>query len=226
MPWLAPCWPRAMPEETSQAPICDCSRCSRSAGSRFVARSEQCQQPQPVQAGGVGEGLGVDGADQFHRMVHRADGGREPQPFRRMHRDRRIEDHRHRAQLPRDIEVLLPAQLIHAAGGMGELGGGERGGHRDLPQPAGADGGADDLPIGTEPQVQGIELPGLGDILRQRHLDHLGQVDRRAAADRDEDIRPGGAGGRGGGQHHRRGVCGAPSSNNPAKPRPAPCAGR
>jgi hypothetical protein len=54
------------------------------------------QHRQPLQRLGVGIGMRLARADAFDAMIDGADAGRQPQPFRRVHGEPGIEDHRAR----------------------------------------------------------------------------------------------------------------------------------
>ena len=96
-------------------------------------RQPAAKQRQPVQCLSVSIGIGLAGADALDAVVDRANTGRQPQPFGRVHRDRGVEHHRARDD-PRMPEQLLdPVPLVGDAGDGAEFACRQCRRHRDLP---------------------------------------------------------------------------------------------
>ncbi len=91
------------------------------------------EQRQPVQGLGIGERIGLAGADALDAMIDRSDPGREPKPLGRVHGGGWIEHHRTRNDLRMPEQLLDPAPLVGDAGNGAELAGREGRRHRDLP---------------------------------------------------------------------------------------------
>src|SRR3954454_10896253 len=82
MPWLAPMGtPADSGPIESQVPIWQSILASRSRGFAFT-RGSACARLERL---GVGIGMGLARAQAFDAMIDRADPGRKPQPFRRVH---------------------------------------------------------------------------------------------------------------------------------------------
>src|SRR6266446_1157255 len=96
MPWLAPIGtPLASGPIDSHEPIWQSSRAARLAGSALTRQAAR-EQRQPVQGLRVGIGVGFARADALDAVVDRADAGREPQPFGRVHGNSWVEHDRAR----------------------------------------------------------------------------------------------------------------------------------
>ena len=101
----------------------------------FHRRQPAAEQAQRLQRRAVGVGVAVDRAVGLDRMIDRADAGREPQPFRRVHGDGGIEDHRERDDAGMDVGLLQPQPRLGDAGACVEFAAAQRGRHADLPHP-------------------------------------------------------------------------------------------
>ena len=126
------------------------------------------------------------GTDSFDAMVHGAHTGREEQPFRRMHRRRRVEDHGARNGV-RMVEQLLQLHaLVRDARNGAELAGRERG----------RDGDLRDRRPGRR-VAQRVHLLRRADVVGEAHAHRLRAVGQRAAAEGDDQVGIGRAGGLG-----------------------------
>ena len=91
------------------------------------------EQRQPMQGLGIGERIGLAGTDALDAMIDRANAGREPKPFGRVHGDGRIEHHRARNDIRMAEQLFDPAPLVADARNGAELAGRQCRRHRDLP---------------------------------------------------------------------------------------------
>ncbi len=138
------------------------------------------------------------GADAFDAMIHRADAGREEQPFRRVHGQPGIENGR-----ARDGEGM-PQPLLHMGAFVGdpcdvaELAAGDRGGHADLPHDRRLE-----LRLLAAAGADVVDALDRRDIIGKTELHRLGAIGDRAAADGDDEIGLGVAGLVGGGNDGR-----------------------
>ena len=122
-------------------------------------------------------------------MVDRADAGRQPQPFRCVHRDRRIEHDsaRHDPRMP--DQFLDPVPLVGDPGNRAELAGRQRRRHRDLRHRG-------RLHVGRRPEraIRPLDraepsiASALRDVVREAQLHRLGAVGDRAPADRGDHV--------------------------------------
>ena len=135
-------------------------------------------------------------------MIDRADAGREPQPFRRVHGDGGIEDHRERDDAGMDVGLLQPQPRLGDAGARVELAAAQRGRHADLPHPRRAV--LREAPLArdlVDHGAEGLEPIRLANVVLEADGDRLAAVGRRPAADTDQQVAAGVAGLVGAGDH-------------------------
>ena len=155
-----------------------------SAGSALDPRESLRQQRQPPERLRVAVGVRLAGADPLDAMVHRAHARGEEQPFRRMDGGRRVEDDGARNGVRMAEQLLQLHPLVGDAGDGAELPGRERGRDGDL---------RDCRPGGRV--AERIHLLGCADIVGEAHAHRLRAVGQRAAAEGDDEVGIGGAGG-------------------------------
>ena len=128
-------------------------------------------------------------ADALDAMIDGADSGREPQPFRRVHAEPGIEDHRARHQQRMAQRFLDLGLLVGDAGRGGELAAGNRRRHADL-----AHRRRGELRRSAATGPDPVDVVGIADVVGEAKLHRLGAVGDRTAADRDDEIGIRGAG--------------------------------
>ena len=125
-------------------------------------------------------------------MIDRADAGREPQPFRRVHGDGGIEDHHERDDAGMDIGLLQPQPWLGDAGTRIELAAAQRRRHADLAHPGRAI--LREVPLArglVDHGTEGFQSVRLANVVFQANGDGLAAVGRRPAADTDQQVAAG-----------------------------------
>ena len=125
-------------------------------------------------------------------MIDRADAGREPQPFRRVHGDGRIEDHHERDDAGMNIGLLQPQPRLGDAGTRVEFAAAERRRHADLPHPRRAV--LREVPLAcdlVDHGAEGFQPVRLANVVFQADGDRLAAVGRRPAADTQQQVAAG-----------------------------------
>ena len=158
------------------------------SGIGLDARQAAREQRQAVQCLGVGERIGLAGADALDAMVDRADAGRQPQPFGRVHGDRRIEHHGARDDLRVAEQLLHPMALVGDPGNRAEFAGRQCRRHGDLPHRGRIAGRRSEGAVRRFDGAQTVERLGSADAVCEAQLHRLRAVSDRAAADRRNQI--------------------------------------
>ena len=163
-------------------------------GIRLARAQPAIQQPQRLQRGAIAHRLSIGRAQILHRMIDRADAGRQPKPLRRRHghggvQDHALGDHRRGGIALLARRPAIRRQGVGAAGKRGELA--RRQGRRDR---HGANArqrlGPPRHPVRPGDGAQPVEVARFGNIVGQAHADHLGGVGHRAAAERHQQVGP------------------------------------
>ncbi len=158
----------------------------------FHRRQPATEQAQRLQRGAVGIGVAVDRAVGLDRMIDGADAGREPQPFRRVHGDGGIEDHREGDEAGMDVGLLQPQPRFGDAGPRVEFAAAQRRRHADLAHPRRAvlreTSFARDL---VDHGAEGFEAVRLANVVLEADRDRLAAVGRRPAADTQQQVAAG-----------------------------------
>ena len=217
MPWLAPIGtPEASGPVESQVPIWQSIRASRSLGVGFHPRQRLRQHRQALQRLGVAVRVRLARADALDAMIDGADSGRKPQPFRRVHAEPGIEDHRARHQQRMAQRFLDLGLLVGDASRGGELAAGNRRRHADL-----AHRRRGELRRSAATGPDPVDVVRIADIVGEAELHRLGAVGDRTAADGNDEIGIAARAWSPAAMTAARGVCGGIASKVPAQRAPS-----
>ena len=147
------------------------------------------QEPEAVHRQAIPVVVRIEGAEGLKAMVERAHARREPDPFRRVHGDGRIEHDRTRRHRRVEVGLLDVDLLVRRARQRIEFTTRQRRRHDHHRNVGAREGRHRDRPVRIDDHVVRLHRLRRAQAVFQAHGEDLGQVGDRAAAERDQEVR-------------------------------------